>query len=83
MAFQPRVVDPGYGRMPRQELCHLLGVVAVPLHPQSQGLQALEKQKGIEWAQAGPKVSKKLKPDFIGKCGIADSGNISKPLPVL
>jgi len=43
----------------------------------------LKTQKGIEWAQAGAEISKKLKPDFIGKCGIADSGNISKLFPVL
>src|SRR5215470_17620068 len=46
--------------MPREKAGHFHGVARVTVHAQFQRLQALQKQKGIEWAQGGAKVTQSL-----------------------
>ena len=47
VALEARVVDPGHRVVGLQEPSHGQGVLAVPLHAQVQGLQALQEQEAL------------------------------------
>src|SRR3990172_2731183 len=54
MCAEARIIDLGYLRLLTQPVSKLCGPVAMRLHADRQGLQALEKYPGMERAQTGP-----------------------------
>ncbi len=57
MVFQPRVVDPFDQGLLLQEAGHRERVLAVSLHAQRQGLEALEEEEAVEGAESGTRVA--------------------------
>ena len=60
VAREAGIVHPIYRRVRFQELGHLQGVVAVPLHPQGEGFNSLQNQESVEGAQGRTDVAEKL-----------------------
>src|SRR5919109_3593874 len=55
--WQTSIIDPRHQGMLLQPLCHRHGVLYMSLHTQRQGFQPLQKQKGVKWTEARPKVA--------------------------
>ena len=71
MIGQPRIVDPRDPGVVRQHRRHLRAVVAVPVHPDGQGLDSAQGQPGVERA-AGRADSVLQEGQPVGQVGVGD-----------
>ena len=71
-ARKARVVHPRDEGVVLEEAGHRHGVVAVPIHPHRQGLEALEHEERIERAQGRPHRAKRLAPRLHGVAEVAE-----------
>ena len=76
--LEARVEHRGDAPVALQELDHLLGVVAVPVHPDAEGLDAAQHQPGVERPGDGAD-GVLVEGDLVGKLGIAGRSGRRRP----